>query len=405
MGFSPRFSTEESDISRNNIVYVESINAFTNISGKIITLTAGTKYILTQSIDFQDFEFIVPAGGAVEITADNIISNTFTSSISGTTPLFSGDAGRLILRNIDITITTGQGKLFDINSTTATLPVVQIQNGRFIGGGDLGDIKGALTIIREAAFVNWSTGFVLDDNGLDENNGVAIIESNFSNIGETCLSVGGAQSFVTIQNCLAVPNNGGYFLNLDSGMTLTQSTTVPITVTNNVVSIEDGGAFLDPTSLQPTDIGIYFIGNTNVEDTNWVAEVGFENNSTVTSITNEDAYTDIGGTFVDGTLERFSSLNDILTYTGLDNITVIINAELSIRRQFGFGGRNIRAGIFINDTEVWSASTTMTGNINALPLSYVTSLSTDDTVQVKIKNEQNRNNIVVVDYKLKVNKV
>lgn len=406
MGHQPTFATIETDIERNKVVNVESLNAFTNISGGIITATGNTQYRLTKTVNFGTLRFVIPDGESIEITSSNLVANKMVSELTGTDALFSGDPGRLVIRNIDIEFTGGGGNLFDIAATTDPLPAVVLQSGRFIGGNSLGQVSGALMFIQESAIITWDSGITLDDNGFTENRGVAILGSSFANVGGTQITVKGLQSFITIQECTSIPRVGGFFINLEASIVKLNGATENLAfIINNNLDLLIGGDFYEPGSLDSEDVGIIAEHNRNSTKSNVIGSIGFEDNATATTIGSFGVYVDIAGTYVDNELERFARIGSALTYIGIADIKALASVDLSLKRESGNASRTIRAAVFLNGVEQGSASSTMTGIPLSLSFTVPLILETGDEIKVQIQNEQDTSNIIAIDQILSVNQV
>ncbi len=182
------FSTTITDIGRNNTINVESINSFPNRAGDVVTIPVDVKYNFTQSVSLEGIEFVGIGGATAIFTAENIIASTISSDVLGSTALFSGDFSRLIINNIDVTLNSGSGKLFDIISTISTFPVIEIKVGVLSGNGDdLGSISGSLVDFEGCAINNWGSGFVFGNNGNIGRTGIKVRNSIFSNSQFKCV--------------------------------------------------------------------------------------------------------------------------------------------------------------------------------------------------------------------------
>lgn len=131
-----------------------------------------------------------------------------------------------------------------------------------------------------------------------------------------------------------------------------------------------------------------------------VGSLGFAENTTDTSISTSDTYVDITGTAVSGELVRFTRSGSVLTYVGLNTIKVKVLASLSVENGTGGGKRDIRAAIVLNSTEKAAFSISMDAEVKNVVIIDVLSISTNDTIKVQVKNTENIDDILVVDYDL-----
>lgn len=410
MGHQPRNATTLTDISRNSTINVESINVFDDVRvGDVVTPVDGTKYNFTKEIDLGAIRFVIAPGSGVEFSSDNLISNTMVSTgLTGAEALFSGDSGRLIIRDIDITMSGGV--LFDIDATTDPAPLVQVQNGIFTGLGvaSLGTVKGALVIWRTSGIFGWSAGIMCDDNGILENVGVQFLNNLIVAIPGTQITIDGDQSLIDVNANITTPNSGGYFLDLASDIVKIMGAEVDtINILNNTVDTQLGGAFLAPGGLDSTSLGVMFFNNNSELDSYWTGSLGFEDNLTVSPVEFQDTYYDIVGTIAAGAdNERFSVDGDEITHEGMRPIRVSITVDLSLRRDSpATATKVIRTQVLVNNVKLGSAAMAMSGMPRAYSFTRVTTLVKGDVIKAQYKNESGIEDIVATDYNLTINKL
>lgn len=411
MAYIPLKATELSDIPRNKAVNAETTNAFTNIVGNVVTIQNDSKYVLTKTIDFGQLEFVTSPGGEVEITSENLVASKFVTGITGTTPLFSGDAGRLVIRNIDITFTSGSGNLFDISSSTVPVPLILIENCRISGGNSLGNIGTALVVIRNTAFINWDEGLTFTGNGQLNSTGVFVDSINFINVGGTQLTATGSQSIVQITNCLSTPENGGFFLDLDN-VTINRMQPVDersFFVQDNIISTSAGGAFLKSSSIDQTDPAAFFSTNETILDSYSIGISGFTGGTTETVLSDTSTFVKIAGTYIDGNSERFEFSNGVGTYTGPNPISVKMKGLVKLKLEPGIETDIIEVTLFKNSSEI--SISRIQQNLTAVfqtptspefnPEENVL-LEQNDTFEIRVRNISNATNVVVTDAKISV---
>jgi len=414
MTYLPQFSTQESNADINKIIYVETINGFPKPVSGVITLEDGVKYVLTREVDIDSNRFVIPDEGACEITSDNLISNTLLVSLTGSTPLFSGNISRLIIQNIDIDMSSG-GNLFDINSNLVPLPLVQIMNGRIFGSNAIGSISGALTLIRQLAFINFDEGIVLSDNGLFENIGILIEEVNFVNVGGDQVTLNGSQSFVTVKNCLSVPRSGGFFLNMPAiGVVMTILASPSVIISENTVNTTFGGGFLKPGSVDQSFPESSFKRNSPLQDSYRSGGFYLTENFSTTLISVTDTYADILGGAV-GWPEIlnfiFSNFPNKIEYIGIPKIGAQVNFNVSIRRVSAQANVVVRVSVFkdsgLGFVEVpgLNVSTTCNANRREASFSGMITLVKGDIIKAMVKNETNTVDLIIDDMHLNIQEI
>lgn len=391
MAHIPLGASVLTDVVRNKVINVETVNVFDDVrAGNIVTPAIGTKYNFTKDVNLGQIQFVAPAGGEVEISSDNLISNSLTSELTGTAPLFSGDWARLIIRDIDITMT--DGNMLDVTSTTDPAPLVQFQNGIFSGGNGLGEVNGALLLWREAGIFNWNSGITIDDNGFVQNTGVQFFNAQFLNIPGVQVTVQGNQAVTLISGNFTVPSSGGSFLKLIND--------VPdgIQIRDNRIIEALGGNLLAAGSFDQTTVGAFFRNNNSHADSEWIGEVGFEGNATATTIL-VNTPTNITGTFVSGELERHTHSSGEITYTGLRDVTESIEISASISNGTGGGKRDIQVHLLVDTGLGFSIVSTrgISMDAEAKSVSFTTEvhLVNGDKYKAQIENIENNDSILV----------
>lgn len=404
MSYRPPFATEISSIDRNRTADVETINVFDDVRvGNIVKPVNVTRYNFTKDVDLGEIQFQPATPGAgLEITSSNLISNSITSRLTGTNPLFSGDWGRLIIRDIDLTMTGGH--FFDITSTTDPAPLVQVQNGIFQGGDSLGTINGALVLWREAGIFNWGSGIICDDNGILENTGVQFQNTQLLGITGTQITIQGNQTLIIINANATTPSSSGAFLKLDPGIIILSNDEInPVSVTNNIIDTTAGGDFLAAGSMDQEDIGSFFFNNNAQIDSYIVGLMAMTENTTVTVINTVDVYEDIAGTIVASTgNERFTFLTDTLTYVGIRPIKAAIDISIFLRRDSAAASRVMKFGLFLNDVVAQEVEVTMTNGITNASFTTGINLVTGDELKMKVLNTQDTSDVVITTFDFRV---
>lgn len=405
MGSIPLGASVLTDIARNKTVNVESVNVFNDVRvGNIVKPISGTKYNFTKEVDLGQIQFVFENGSEAEFSSDNLISNTIISGLTGTDALFSGDVGRLIIRDVDITMS--DGRWFNINATTNIAPLVQVQNGIFQGGNDIGEIKGALFLLRQTGIFNWNNGIVLDDNGIVENTGVQIQNTLFISVGGTQVTIRGDQSLIIVNANLTTPNNGESFLNLESNMVILENGDIDaLSVTNNVIDNVLGGGFLAAGSLDSTSPGTFFFNNNSSLDSYTLGSISLTGGTTETVLSDTSTFVIPAGVYSAGFLERYEVSTNRLKYLGIRPRRINIIASMQILMNPTLEEDIIEMAVFKNGTEV-SRVQQLLGAVFQVPTSPPFSIcenvlaETGDLFDVRIRNITKAANVIATDLKL-----
>ena len=404
MSYRPPFVTEISSIARNQTVDVESINVFDDVRiGNIVKPVNVTRYNFTKDVDLGEIQFQPSFPGAgLEITSNNLISNKIISGLTGTNPLFAGDWGRLIIRDIDVTMSGG--RFFDIVATTDPAPLVQIQNGIFQGGDSIGTIKGSLVLWRESGIFNWGAGIICDDNGIIENIGVQFQNTQLIGIPGTQIKIQGDQSLIIINANAPTPSSGGAFLDLDPDIVILENGAIdPVSVANNIINTSLGGTFLAAGSMDQEDVGNFFFNNTAEIDSYIVGLMAMTGNTVPTVISTVDTYVDIEGPILAGSgNERFTFDDDELTYIGIRPIKAAIDISIFMKRESAAASRIVKFALLVNDVVVQEAEATMSSDITNSSFTSGVGLVTSDRIKMQVKNTQDTANVIITTYDFRV---
>lgn len=268
---------------------------------------------------------------------------------------------------------------------------------------DLGNIdNSSLISCNIASYLFYDIGFSITDGGIVNFESVEW-DSN-DNQNSTAVSLDG--TFTNIINFLAndfdVRTSGNSALNFDSAITAEK-----IVVQISQIDTTTGSTFLKSGSIDETDPRSRFFGNGNEPDSEVFGEFTMLNNSTETVITAQNTPVIIGGTTTVGNTQRFTHTNGRLTYIGLENITVRVQAVARAMIVAENEGDQYTVSLFKNgiessdslDTQILG---TALANPNTLfvPFSLL-ALSTNDFIEVFVTNNTTSNeNILFESLKL-----
>ncbi len=401
MGLRNTFSTTVTDITRNNTVYVESLNSFPTPVDNIITLVSFTHYIFTQPINTGINQLEIPDDGAVQFSTTNAIINFLSTDLTGTTPLFFGNITRLTFNRFNILSNNSGGHCFNLSNATGP-GFVSFDQVVIQGFDSIGTIEGC-------SLSSENVGFVLNDAGLTLNDMLFIIfrEASFTSQGGNHLTLTGTLIGAIFEDSIMTPASGAAFLDIDSSIALTDR----IIIIDNLFSDSAGGTLFDAAGLDHTDPQIVAFNNGNEVDSNWAGEVGFKENATVTTIATVNTLTDISGTMVAGDQnERVTQSGGVLTYAGKEDIKAVVAVDLSMKRDIpASSSRTVRAVILVDSgsgyVTMGGAAMSISGVLKTISFSRNIFWQEADKVKCQIKNETNADDILVVDYNLSVKKL
>lgn len=233
MAYLPLRATEETDILRNRVINVESLNAFPEPVNNIITLRNQTTYILTKPIDLGINQLEIPSAGSVSIVSSNAFVNNITTDITGNTPLIIGGPQRLRAVEINFTSTTGTSVFIDTDTTPSAVPSSVLVRRSFITNfASIGKIKGAVSLCDNVIFVNNAAGIILEDNGLIQGTGIVWNTVSFINQSGTHITATGTSDFLAFNEIIGAPSTGDQIYDL-SGLTVTGTAEIGLTLFND----------------------------------------------------------------------------------------------------------------------------------------------------------------------------
>lgn len=219
MAFHPSFANVPTDATRNFITYVETINGLPDPVAGVITLDDEVRYVITQPLNLGTNQIKVDGGNQCAIVSSNEIKNTLTTALTGNSPLFIGDVGRLVIQDLDIISSTGTSNLYNVLSVTAARPAVIQQRSLVSGFASLGIISGATFIGTNIAFSSNGAGLTLNNNGSGLGSGIIIDDINFIDQSGNHLIFTGSADFLSASGVIAAPSTGDVVYDV-SGLTL-----------------------------------------------------------------------------------------------------------------------------------------------------------------------------------------
>jgi len=412
MGHQEHFSTDSSNISTFNRVYVNSLNSFPDPVGGVITLVNGTNYIFTKQFSFGTNQLKIPDVGQVEFFGISELVEPVITEVSGGTPFIIGDIQRLVSREVDFLNVTGTGKFIEAATVNSPSPTIVMRRMLVIGFGEIGTMEGIFSIMDNVVFVNCGDGLTLSNPNTKR---AALLweDVSFINQGGTrYVSIEDTMLFIASDNTVAEPVTGQSLFFLDPNLiirlpsgTVGDGTAYFI---NSGFSDTNGGDFLDPAGLDETDPRLFFFNNTRAKDSVTSASYGFINNTEATQIDTVDTDVPIAGTFVESDVERFE-LNvstGELTYTGESPIKASIKIIMFVSKDLQ-PFNTIKASISVNDSVIPSTAMPLDINrrIQMITLYAEVLMLRDDTIQKPvIRNVNHTNNPLISACNILINK-
>lgn len=394
------FSTVATDVNRNKIIYVETLNAFPDPVLDEITLPDDCPaYIWTRELNTEDIKVLIPDTSTADVsfTALNGVANSWTTEITTGETLVSSTAGRrLNFDSLEVNSVNG-GTFISIESSTGTRPLLA-QSQQLISGFDkIGTINGMLVFSENIGYVNNADGVVYIDLS-----SVTLSEIIFALQSGNHITLQGDLDSGNFNNVEANPSTGDAVFDIDSGMVITNK----ITIRDCSVYMGNGGTLFAAGSLDQTDPKVVCFNNGNELDSYWVGSTGFTDGTTETVFSDTTTWVKIAGTYVDGYSERTSHVAGVSTYFGEQLVYVDLVGSAKILMNPAIETDIIQVALFKNSVEV--PSTRVVHSLDAVfqtptspefnPRENVL-LEKDDTYEIRARNISNATNVIFTDAK------
>lgn len=392
MSYNPTFASEISNIAEFDVIYADSVNVFAAPSSGVIATVNNATYISTKPITFgADVRFEIPVVATTSFQSLSSDINIYTSNLSGTIPFISGDIARLNIADASFFSGTGTGKMFDLTSDTAPLFAFNHRNSLISGFSVIGTLNGGNYLSENIGWVNNDAGITLTDMNV-----IQMAEQGFILQSGNHITINGTLGFGNFDKVAATPSTGDAVFNIDSATVIANK----IVIRDNLFSDSAGGTLFAAGSKDQTDIRVICKNNGNAPDSKWIGEIGFEGNSTDTSLS-KDTPADISGTFTSGILERHTRSGGEVTYTGLEDITENITVSVSIKNGTGGGKRNIQVHLLLDTGSGFAIIATHNASMSAesisLSFTKAVDLSTSDKYKAQVENIENNDDMLVKD--------
>lgn len=400
MGHKATFGTEARDISRNSTIYVESLNGFPDPVSDVITLVTGTHYILTKPINCGINQLKVPDDGVIQISASNPPINSLQTELTGVTPFIIGAITELNIFSVDIISLNSVATCFNL-SAGAGSPVFDLEDVTVEDFSSIGTLDGISFFSQHVDWVSNVAGLTL--NNVPSAN---VTVQDFSTQTGDHYIITGTMTNGFFSRVSANPGAADSVFNIDSGVT-----TSGINIIDSQFDTAGGGSWFDAGGLDQTTPAITTLNNLNVIDSNTVGSISFTGNSTQTVLADTSTFVKVAGTYVDGDLERFTSLSGVITHTGLTSIKLPVSASAQILLEPGVETDSIEVSLFQNGAEVSTSRVQQTLDaVFQTPtaiyfnISDIVTLETSDTIEMRARNISNATNITFTDSQILVGK-
>jgi hypothetical protein len=400
MGHKPTYSTDVQDITRNNVVQVEDLNAFPESVAGIITLLTSTTYVLTKAIDFGILQLKIPDDGIVILKAENDFMNVMQSRLTGTTPFLIGSISRLEMRDISVVSLSGEGAGFDLTAgaTQLTPPTFSLNRSTFTGFKKIGTMDGLTFLSENTGLINAELGITLKN--------MIVIKFEESILGITKgnqIILEGTLFGANFSGLVSTPSAGFSMFEISPSLFIISAMAIDLSI---FISALGGTVFASP-GLDQTDPKIRTFSNTGITDSFFKGSTGFTNNSTPTIFSDTTTPVKVAGTYEEGFLERYTTSNGVLTYIGFENIAPLVTGLVSpvltpeterdtIEVFFFKNGNEIVGKKVVKQlTDVWQTPTPP-----AFMLTDHIPLVTNDTLELRWRNITKPTDIVASDAKI-----
>lgn len=140
----------------------------------------------------------------------------------------------------------------------------------------------------------------------------------------------------------------------------------------------------------------------NSDEYKAVGNLNITNNEDVTTFPGTGIYVDIEGDVESGELDRVIRTDDLLTYVGFKSIQLLVMADFSLVRNSGSAARNLMLGLFIGGELVKEAPITMNGVIVGFGFTGVFPFDEGETIEIRVKNDQDTAAVVFINYSLTI---
>lgn len=360
----------------------------------VITLVDNNSYFVVDAIDLTGDRIVCGLNNAIFGTSSEN-SRLFSTGLDANTPLITSQYS-LPLRNIALT----HGLIFDLNGdgVTTALDWVAVN---MVDSANIGTIANYTNvIIKDSAILN-SAGLTFDGTigtvGFDGclfapyDGGTALIASPTLNI---------TRRFRVIYSAFVVFGSR-------VGIDFSESVTVPNEAyILDTVSFAGGATYIQ--GVDSSSNKALFINNTGITNSSSVGFMFDVDNALLTDVVTQGTWYKANiVTSAGADNSKFNHTDNRLTYAGFltQNFNIYVNASISVASP----NQNIsiaiaKNGVVITDTEMRARCAT-SGQDYPVSTGYTLSLSSNDYIEVFVKNNSSSADIRVTDLNCLINKV
>ncbi len=365
-------STVLPDISRNEVVNVESLNVFNDMRvGNIITLVGDVAYEIKKKFSWEDVEFVFDEDARITFLTPNTVNSSITTNILSGRSLFSGALNRVDFQGVDI-ISKNGGECFTFTKGNIAVPFMGLDKSVIRGFDSVGTVDGIAIVVDNIGYQANGSGWKMNDCALSlvtEQNTTQSSGIDFTFTGTTpsiffnvilsaplstnvTFDISGTVGSALFSGIKVLPINGGSVFNIDPATVVNGA----FQIFNSSVDKSLGGTMFKAGSLDQTDPRIIVDKVFNCPDSQWIGSTGFTGNTTPTVMADTVTPVKIAGTYAPGELERFTESNGVLTYDGRESLFLTIQPFANIKLEPGIETDVVQISAYKNGEEITGTS-------------------------------------------------
>lgn len=379
-----------------NVVFVSQKSDFPTPIAGVITLVAGTTYIVTTTVDLTGDRLV--CGGVVNIFGTSSETSYLTSTGLGVGVPLITSIYTVVLRYITFhDVDTCYS--IDGNTNLVALDWIGVNWANVPNVGEINTCDNF--ILETCAF--------LGANGMTFTGTVGTIgvtNSLFRGIDSTAIPIIEVQASCTITRRFRILFSSIISLTSNIGIAFSTSATVPIEgYILQTVNFSGGATY--QTGVTAQDNKALFEGCRGIENSGSVAQYYMQANATDTVISNQNVFVKGAGVTTAGTLnQRFTLTDNRATYvgalTGIFKVTISVSATSGNNQLLRF--RIAKNGTTSAQSEV-EETTSGVGRSQTLICQDLVSLTTNDYIELWVANGSTSQNITVDNLNVIIEKI
>lgn len=370
----------------NNFIFINKLSDLPTAVSNVITLEANTTYYFTTTIDLQGARLVgsdntVLLGSSSEnsrITSTGLGTGVALFTTEYTTPI-----RHLVFQDVDTGI--------DIDGNTRTV-ALDWTGVNFLNVPNVGTINTCDNFIfTKGAFLN-SAGLALTGTiGT-----VAFNNSLFNS--DSANTIFDLQAGLTITRRFRIIYSSIIALSGETAISLNASATIPTQgIILDTCNFAGGGTYLSGITFQDNEA--LFVNNVGITNSREVSQYYMNGNATATTVSAIGATYKVSGTTTSGTFtSKFTNTDNRATYTG--NVAKIFKTVATLSVESGnnnvIGVYIAKNGTLLTDSEVY-ITTNAGGRAEACTVQTLTTLDTNDYIEIFVENDTAVTDITVTD--------